>query len=408
MRITNMLRCAAGAVALGALTLVVISAKGEASGQSSNIQNGEAGFVLFGFGNAYAHGPTECPGGKSVTFRQMFLNSPDGHRRDGESEQDFARRVAAGEQQMGHVNGENVCANPSRYPDPGNRIMTSTNVVSYGIDLDGQNSRANGRPAPGTCAHNDFNGVNGAHGVDNQMLRVVGCDSGGQAYSSEDTGDLPRGDNGVSEGMLQGGWGVLIRVKGIDNAQNDNDVQVGIYANADPIQLNAARGAIPNETYAADQDPRFRAETHGRIVNGVLTTDPVDVNFHWLVAGLHLERPLRHARLRVKFNGDGGFDGYLSGYTPVEAMYDINYGFRTAKTDTGQPANPGMLNVLTIGGNTVMGRTCNGAYAAMRAMADGDRDPRTGACSSISTQYWIRAAPAFVVDAVTHSVNEAH
>ena len=32
---------------------------------------------------------------------------------------------------------------------------------------------------------------------------------------------------------------------------------------------------------------------------------------------------------------EGSMEGYLAGYTPVEAMYDINYGFRNAKTDAG-------------------------------------------------------------------------
>lgn len=130
------------------------------------------------------------------------------------------------------------------------------------------------------------------------------------------------------------------------------------------------------------------------------------MRFHWLVAGIHLERPLRHARLRVTINADGGFEGYLSGYTPVEAMYNINYGFRDGVTDAGEPAPVAMREILSVGGNTVMGRTCQGAYQALHALADGDRDPETGRCSSISTQYWIRAIPAFVVDAETRSVNE--
>jgi hypothetical protein len=42
----------------------------------------------------------------------------------------------------------------------------------------------------------------------------------------------------------------------------------------------------------------------------------------------------------------------------------------------------------------------------MKRLADGDRDPKTGQCTSISTQYRIKAVPAFVVDAATHSINE--
>ena len=43
----------------------------------------------------------------------------------------------------------------------------------------------------------------------------------------------------------------------------------------------------------------------------------------------------------------------------------------------------------------------------MKKLADGHRDPKTGQCTSISTQYRITAIPAFVVEVATHSVNEA-
>ena len=52
-----------------------------------------------------------------------------------------------------------------------------------------------------------------------------------------------------------------------------------------------------------------------------------------------------------------------------------------------------------------LGHTCHGAYQALYKAADGHRDEKTGRCTSISTQYRIRVAPAFVVDAPTQSVN---
>ncbi len=175
-------------------------------------------------------------------------------------------------------------------------------------------------------------------------------------------------------------------------------MEVGIYANGDPIQLSPTREALPNATYAIDQDPRFRATTHGRIVNGVLTTDPVDVRFHVITNSIHLERPLQDARLRMTFTPDGGLDGILAGYTPVEELYDFQYGFRNGKDAKGDPAPLQLRTVSSIGQAAVLGHTCQGAYYAMKQLADGHRDPKTGQCSSISTQYRIKAIPAFVVD----------
>ena len=54
----------------------------------------------------------------------------------------------------------------------------------------------------------------------------------------------------------------------------------------------------------------------------------------------------------------------------------------------------------------MLGHTCQGAYYAMKQLADGHRDPKTGQCSALSTQYRIKAIPAFVVDAATQSTNQ--
>ena len=73
------------------------------------------------------------------------------------------------------------------------------------------------------------------------------------------------------------------------------------------------------------------------MVTRVLTTDPVNVRFHWVVNSIHLERPLRDARLRMTFTADGGLEGILAGYTPIEEMYDFQYGFRNGARSLHKP-----------------------------------------------------------------------
>ena len=169
----------------------------------------------------------------------------------------------------------------------------------------------------------------------------------------------------------------------------------------------AAKAGHPGGEEASSRisDPRFRATTHGRIVNGVLTTDPVDVRFWKITNSIWLERPLQDARVRMTLSADGVLDGILAGYTPVDAMYDLQYGYRNGTDGHGQPAPLPLRVGSAMGGSFVLGHTCNGAYHALEALADGHRDPATGRCSSISTQYHIRAIPAYVVDSATASVN---
>lgn len=205
--------------------------------------------------------------------------------------------------------------------------------------------------------------------------------------------------------MLVGEWTILLTLNDVDDIRTDTHVEVGIHAGADPLQLSPTREPLPFATYAVDQDPRFRATTRGRIVDGLLTTEPVDVRFHMVINSMFLERPLRDARLHATLSEDGILEGYLVGYTPVEAQYDLAYGFRNAKDATGAPASLRLKRGSSNGKARTQNYTCEGAYYALYEHADGHPDG-TGRCTSISTQYRIRAIPAFVVDTKTESVNE--
>jgi hypothetical protein len=180
-------------------------------------------------------------------------------------------------------------------------------------------------------------------------------------------------------------------------------VEVEIYANSEPIQLSAARAPLSYATYAAGRDPRFRATTRGRIVNGVLTTDPVNLRFHDVVNSMQLEKPLDDARLRLTVMKDGSLEGIMAGYANVDEMYDDTIGYRNGKDAKG---NLSLLRGGSSRGSAASaGLTCNGLYYAMKQLADGHRDPKTGQCSALSVQYRIKAIRAFVIDDPTPSRN---
>jgi len=372
----------------------------------AQVEERTAGFVVHQWGNAKARGQASCPDGRSLGYRQIFERGPQGARREGETEADYVKRMRAGGVALAHVDGKNLCVHPELAPDPHFRTMDDPAVASYGIDLDGVDSSRHNERSLSACAHDDFPGVDGAGGIDNQYFRLTGCSGNPSVVEEAHAGWLPPYSEALENTMLEGGWGVLIELRGVDDYQNDDSIEVGIYANADPIVLSAQREPIPYATYAAELDPRFRGETHGKIVDGVLTTQPTHVRFHWLVAGLHLERPLNNAQIKARFSPDGVLEGYLGGYTPVEALYDFQYGFRSATDKAGNPAPANMLAQLATGAASAMNRTCNGAYAASWRLADGDPDPDTGRCTSVSTQYFFRATPAFVVNVETRGLND--
>jgi hypothetical protein len=367
---------------------------------SEVFRQGEAGFVVTEI--AYALGADAkdsgaCPAGMTSGVRglvEAFAKTPNGQRKEGEADNTYERRLTQAVSTA--PNGQNICLHPEAgQPDPGWRMVSGRNIKVGGIDLDGQDAAPGKRPAAGTCGHQDFQGTNGERGIDNQWYRVVGCTTGFQSTGLA---------NSWQTEMYTGAWGILIKLRGVDDVRNDPAVEVGIYASADPIQLSPARAALPFATYATMQDPKYRATTRGRIVNGVLTIDPVDVRFHNVVNSMRDDRVLRDARLRLTLTADGGMEGYMAGYTPIEDMYNVQFGARVSRNAKGELA-PERLRVSTsVGRAGALGHTCNGAYYALKQAADGHPDA-SGKCTSISTQYRIRIAPAFVVDAKTQSVN---
>ncbi len=383
--------------AIGLSALALYGSGETAMAEGVPAQRSEAGFVVTDI--AYALGKEDeqsliCPAGMSQSMRLDVIDPATGKTiTPAEAEKQFMQR-------MRDTTQPHPCLNPEKVgPDPLFRVMRLSKVNAFGIDIDGHASGAQAKATPGTCAHEDLLGVDGKPGVDNQFFRLVGCVPG---YRSSAMG------NQFATEMLTGAWGILIRLKGVDDLRNDDHVEVGIYANADPIELSANREALPHVTYAASQDARFRAMTSGRIKDGVLTTTPVDVRFHKITNGMYLERPLREARLQVSMNEDGSLEGYLAGYTPIEDLYDFEFAFRNAKDAKGVP-----LDLMRTPRNSASGRsrglhyTCNGVYHALHELADGHPDASTMKCTSISTQYRLKAIAAFIVDVKTESLNDA-
>lgn len=387
-------------VAISSL-LVAATSAGAAVIDAPFLLDGTAGFVFADIKFALADDADKtgaCPQGMSRHVDEIFAVTAAGKRRPGEKDEAYAKRLGEGGRRISTAaNGQNLCANPEAgAPDPNFRTAPSASLVSDGIDLDSMDSRLDGKSA-GVCPHQDLIGRNGERGIDNQLARVVGC-----SRSYQSTGL----SNSFTIEMLTGSWGILLALADVQDIRNDDSVEVTIVANADPIQLSAARSVLPYATYAMDQDPRFRGKTRGRLKDSVLTTEPVDVRFHSVVNALRFERLLLRARVQATLSADGTLNGSLAGYTPVEAMYDVQFGFRSGKEANGELASAGRRLGTANGAARVLGYTCPGAYFALYEYADADPDAQTGRCTSISTQYLFSAVPAFVVDARTEGVND--
>jgi hypothetical protein len=261
--------------------------------------------------------------------------------------------------------------------DPASVVDTSWRTVhgnhAYGANLDGTKD---GAPTPNTCQHEKFVGVDGTPAVDNQLYRVMGCSKIYRGTRAKDGHDA-FGIEYLNERMREGMVTYLIEVTGIKDLRDSDQVEVSIYQGADPLVQDGAGGVQADSTFRISSDMRWHGHTHGRIKDRVLTTDPFDFNLRadavWMP-----EFHFKKARLNLEIQPDGSLKGHLAAYQDWASIF---WGF--AKT--------GFLLEKFSAGN------CPAEYNAFQRMADGDPDPKTGQCTTISSAYGVEAVPAFLI-----------
>jgi hypothetical protein len=205
---------------------------------------------------------------------------------------------------------------------------------------------------------------------------VMGCSKihrGSRAKDGHDAFAIEYLNERMREGLVT----YLIEVTGIQDPRNTDNVEVSVYQGIDPLVQDGAGGVQADSSIRISADTRWQSHVHGRIKDGVLTTDPFDFDLRsdavWLP-----EFHFKKARLKLDIQPDGSLKGHLGGY---EDWASIFWGL--AKT--------GFLLEKFSAGN------CPAIYNAFQRMADGDKDPKTGQCTTISTDYGVEAVPAFLI-----------
>jgi hypothetical protein len=320
-------------------------------------------------------GPADCPGGLAMSSKDYYLqNLPPAERErlsKGENVKELFKLLYAPGGNLGPgKRTHNQCADPTDFQGP--PLPTIQGAVADGMNLDGRNESTPGDAAPNTCAHQKFTSPTGAPGIDNQFWRAMGCIRG---YRPD--ADIVKYQNANIPG---GEYTVLIELTGVDDIRNDPDVQVGIYASPDRVTVDAAQNVLPDSSLSVPDDPRYRAVAHGRIVDGVLTTDPTDVRLKYKSQGyVDTDYYIKGARLRLELKPDGTAKGMLGGYYDVETFYD------------------GFIRQAQVVTSVLLSYTCPGVYGALNNLADAYPDAKTGKCTAISTAFRLEAIPAFII-----------
>jgi hypothetical protein len=235
--------------------------------------------------------------------------------------------------------------------------------ISYGMNLDGK------------VGKNDFTSPTGEKGIDNQLFRVIGCN----ANFRSPEGQLQLFGNKEIQRIRFDR--VMIELTNVDNLQNSDNVEVTLYRGRDPFLFDATGEKVaPGGTERVDMTygkPLIQ-HFHGKIKDGVLTTDPIkDAYWPWSIfAGTAQLLHWRDMRLQLKLT-DASADGLIAGYMDVQSYYRWLTAWSTHHLAYGQ-LDPAEF------------------YWALRDKADAypDKDNRMTAISSALT---INMAQVFIV-----------
>lgn len=339
------------------------------------------GLVVAAFRWAHNPGKDDCPAGLTDTRTENFLKSlPAGQaallrKPENEPELVFRSAILPSGLDTGSSPAEALAR---REGYPGFRPVRA--MRSWGLDLDGDRGKGG---VKGVRPHPNFTGMDGEPGIDNELYRAFGCtkfyrwsaEAGESISDPFDTADLSgRDNNAIKDGAMT----ILIEVNGADDRRNDPEVEVRILSGRNPMAKDAQGRPAPFSSQTADPNPAWHNRARGRIVDGILETEPFDLRLKFREAACQTETVMRAARLRLTLLPDGGAKGLLAGYSDLDAIY--------------WPL-PGTYRLAYEGGANHDGPA---EYRTLHEYADAYPDPETGRYTAISSARAIVALPAFI------------
>jgi hypothetical protein len=331
------------------------SASVVAPGASSNGHT--IGLVLANFDWMMPDEKAECPDGAVHTNRENWeAQFPTQAARQ-------AHLNRCGDVRNRGPNCENVWLNPTAIEDA-LPFREPKSKAAYGINLDGTHD---GATTGSTCAHEKFIDPAGELGIDNQYYRFLGCHIPLLSGIDEE-----RRRRLLSLIPL---YRLLLEIKGATGARGDNAVEVNVYRSKDPLIVDVAGKAVPWQSQRVAGPPIYRLR--GRIIDGVLRTAPEDVMWDGELTVVDRRVLIRGMTLRLALTPTGA-EGVRAGYLDVEQLWQS------------------YSHMMTYFGGLI-GASGPAAYAELHRLADGYKDPQTGACTALSSARKYEFVRAYVV-----------
>ena len=301
-----------------AFSLLIGSGAMAASTEVAPPKDGTLGLALYWMHWSIHQTPeakTECPTGINVGSREeLLVQFPDKNKIYTFEETALNREAA------------------TWYPD----------IVKYDLPFkEAQGKIAIGMNLDGEVGANDFTSPDGEQGVDNQLFRVIGCVDGWRApVGVLDQFGLTRMFRNSLHNRL------LVEITGIDSMSNDDSVDVATYRGMDDLLTDASGNTfMPGGSQRIDTRYGAKLVSHrkGKIVDGVLITEPAD----WIFPQYQVNTQLmRDARFRLRLTPDGA-EGLIAGYADINDWHSAFIkGWSTIRSGQGLGSQPSHAQAL--------------------------------------------------------------
>jgi len=325
--------------------------------QAAGPANRTIGYVLVGkFWAVYTtpDAKAECPHGFNDGPREQFAKL---FPTDGKQRSEVETRIARESDTWFPADKEPTT---DQGPLP---FYDAVGKTALGLNLDGK------------VGPNDFTSPEGEPGIDNQLYRAIGCvvgfRPGGPFYFF------------FNEYMQRYAFNrVLIEITDVDDLVNDDDVTVTIYRGRDPLLTNeGGDGFLPGSSQRVDLrwGQRYIHRLKGKIVNGVLTTEPDTFILPYAnTFDTNQDETFKAGRLRLKLTPTSA-EGLLGAYV------DINEWHRVFAVDWAS-------HHVSYGQGSIPSIT-----RALRHLADAYPDPATGENTAISAALQVKFVQAYIL-----------
>ena len=191
-------------------------------------------------------------------------------------------------------------------------ISRAEDNISSGFDLDGISSVED----DGTgCGIGDYTNELGEDGVDNAIARLVPILEQTEAIAAEDL---------IHQAINSGELLVLFQMDGLDDVSaNDASVDLTVLRGSGSPIVGTDGNLVSGQTFDIDTSVEATGQEDVVLENGILTAEDLTLTIPLEIFDAKLTAILENASVRIFWNEDGSFHGYMGGALDYWAIVNM-------------------------------------------------------------------------------------